>query len=178
MSELEITGIPDGLTSWRGRKERRHRQRHHPGRGVPGRRRFDGRRGDARPGAEPLGGRTIEQTVLAKGFAAEIAAPEANWMVQPTINSAPAGFVSTRCALNERTARTPEVLAAADKSLSALTGTGRLGSRSTTAESQPTQPGSQPGCLNRYPVTSGRCARSTRSRPMAAGTWVATRSGL
>ena len=67
--------------------------------------------------------------VLAEGFAAEIAkAPEANWMVQPTINSAPAGFVATRCALNERTARTPEVLAAADKSLSALTGTGRLGS--------------------------------------------------
>lgn len=129
MSELEITGIPDGLTSWRGGKNGAIDN-------VITRGEVFLVAGDSMGDVEMLGRALnrlvvarLNKPVLAEGFAAEIAkAPEANWMVQPTINSAPAGFVSTRCALNERTARTPEVLAAADKSLSALTGTGRLGS--------------------------------------------------
>jgi hypothetical protein len=66
---------------------------------------------------------------LAAAFAEEIGkAPEATWMLQPTVNTAPVGFLPTKCAMATRTASDPEVAAKADKSLAVLDGTGRLGS--------------------------------------------------
>lgn len=51
-----------------------------------------------------------------------------SWMLQPTISSAPVGFVQNRCVLNERlTAHpNPEVKESADQSLSILRASGRL----------------------------------------------------
>ena len=58
--QLEILGLPDGLTSWRGWQDRCHRQHHQPRRTVPGRRGLDRRCRDARPCAQPAGGQPHE----------------------------------------------------------------------------------------------------------------------
>lgn len=66
---------------------------------------------------------------LAAGFAAEIAkAPDANWMLQPVINTAPAGFLSSKCEMAARTGAKTEETSRNEKSLVTLEGTGRLGS--------------------------------------------------
>jgi hypothetical protein len=66
---------------------------------------------------------------LAEGFAREIEkAPDANWMLQPAINTAPVGFLETKCQMADKTAGNTEVTAKTDKSLTVLEGTGRLGS--------------------------------------------------
>ena len=71
----------------------------------------------------------MNKPALAEGFADEIAkAPDANWMLQPTINSAPAGFLETKCQMADKTAGNADLTAATDKSLGVLDGTGRLGS--------------------------------------------------
>jgi hypothetical protein len=66
---------------------------------------------------------------LAAGFAGEIAkAPDATWMLQPAINTAPVGFLTTKCEMATKTASDTEGTAKTDKSLGALEPTGRLGS--------------------------------------------------
>jgi hypothetical protein len=71
----------------------------------------------------------MNKPALAAGFADEIAkAPDANWMLQPTINSAPAGFLETTCQMADKTAGNADLTATTDRSLGVLDGTGRLGS--------------------------------------------------
>ena len=66
---------------------------------------------------------------LAAGFAAEIdKAPDANWMLQPAINTAPVGFLPSKCEMATKAAGGTEETAKNDKSLATLEGTGRLGS--------------------------------------------------
>lgn len=74
----------------------------------------------------------LNKPALTEGFAGEIEkAPDANWMLQPAINSAPAGFLSTRCQLAEKVAGRADITATTAKSLTVLDGTGRLGSFGT-----------------------------------------------
>ena len=129
MSQLEILGIADGLTSWRGGK---------PGAidNIITRGELFLVAGDSMGDVEMLARAPnrlvvarMNKPALAEGFAAEIEkAPDATWMLQPAINSAPVGFLSTKCAMAERTAGNTDVTATTDKALAALEPTGRLGS--------------------------------------------------
>ncbi len=129
MSQLEILSIPDGLSSWRGGKAGAIDN-------IITRGELFLAAGDS-TGDEEMLARASNRLVisrmnkpnLAASFAGEITkAPDANWMLQPTINSAPAGFLQTKCQMAEKTAANPEVTAATEKSLATLTDTGRLGS--------------------------------------------------
>jgi phosphoserine phosphatase len=129
MSQLEITALPGGLTSWRGGKVGAIAD-------VISRGELFMVAGDSMGDVEMLTlapNRLVVSRMnkpdLAEGFAKEITdAPQANWMVQPTINSAPVGFLTTKCEMAQKTAGDAEVAATANKSLASLEGTGRLGS--------------------------------------------------
>ena len=129
MAQLEITAIPDGLTSWRGGKSGAIDN-------IISRGELFLVAGDSMGDVEMLNRAPnrlvisrMNKPVLAEGFAAEIdKAPDANWMLQPTINSAPVGFLETKCAMADKTAGDAEITASIDKSLATLEGTGRLGS--------------------------------------------------
>ena len=129
MSQLEITAIPDGVASWRGGKAGAIDN-------IITRGELFMVAGDSMGDVEMLARATnrlvisrINKPALAEGFADEIAkAPDANWMLQPTINSAPAGFLETKCQMADKTAGNADLTAATDKSLGVLDGTGRLGS--------------------------------------------------
>jgi len=54
-------------------------------------------------------------------------------MLQPAINTAPVGFLETKCQMADKTAGNTDVTAKTDKSLAVLEGTGRLGSFLTCA---------------------------------------------
>ena len=129
MAQLEITAIPDGLTSWRGGKTGAIDN-------IISRGELDMVAGDSMGDVEMLNRAPNRLVIsrmnkpdLAEGFAAEIAkAPDANWMLQPTINSAPVGFLETKCAMADKTTGNADVTATTDKSLATLDATGRLGS--------------------------------------------------
>lgn len=129
MAQLEITALPDGLTSWRGGKVGAIDD-------VIGRGEIFMAAGDSMGDVEMLSvapNRLVVSRMnkpnLAEGFAAEIAkSPDANWMLQPTINSAPAGFLPTKCAMADKTAGNAEATATVEKSLVILEATGKLGS--------------------------------------------------
>ena len=129
MSQLEITAIPDGVASWRGGKAGAIDN-------IITRGELFMVAGDSMGDVEMLARATnrlvisrMNKPALAEGFADEIAkAPDANWMLQPTINSAPAGFLETKCQMADKTAGNADLTAATDKSLGVLDGTGRLGS--------------------------------------------------
>ena len=129
MSQLEITAIPDGLSSWRGGKAGAIDN-------IISRGELFMVAGDSMGDVEMLNRAPNRLVIsrmnkpdLAEGFAAEIAkAPDANWMLQPTINSAPVGFLETKCAMADKTAGNADITASTDKSLATLEGTGRLGS--------------------------------------------------
>jgi phosphoserine phosphatase len=129
MSQLEITAIPDGLASWRGGKAGAIDN-------IITRGELFMVAGDSMGDVEMLARATnrlvvsrMNKPALAEGFADEIAkAPDANWMLQPTINSAPVGFLETKCQMAEKTAGNADLTATTDKSLGVLDGTGRLGS--------------------------------------------------
>ena len=129
MAQLEITAIPDGLTSWRGGKSGAIDN-------IISRGELFLVAGDSMGDVEMLNRAPnrlvisrMNKPVLAEGFAAEIdKAPDANWMLQPTINSAPVGFLETKCAMADKTAGDADITASIDKSLATLEGTGRLGS--------------------------------------------------
>ena len=129
MAQLEITAIPDGLSSWRGGKAGAIDN-------IITRGQLFMVAGDSMGDVEMLARADnrlvisrMNKPSLAEGFAAEIAkAPDANWMLQPTINSAPVGFLETRCQMAEKTAGNADVTATTDKSLTVLDGTGKLGS--------------------------------------------------
>jgi len=129
MAQLEITAIPDGLSSWRGGKAGAIDN-------IISRGELFMVAGDSMGDVEMLNRAPnrlvisrMNKPVLAEGFAAEIAkAPDANWMLQPTINSAPVGFLETKCAMADKTAGNADITASTDKSLATLEGTGRLGS--------------------------------------------------
>ena len=129
MAQLEITAIPDGLSSWRGGKAGAIDN-------IISRGELFMVAGDSMGDVEMLNRAPNRLVIsrmnkpdLAEGFAAEIAkAPDANWMLQPTINSAPVGFLETKCAMADKTAGNADVTASTDKSLATLEGTGRLGS--------------------------------------------------
>jgi phosphoserine phosphatase len=132
MAQLEITAIPDGLTSWRGGKTGAIDN-------IISRGELFMVAGDSMGDIEMLNRAPNRLVIsrmnkpdLAEGFAAEIAkAPDANWMLQPTINSAPVGFLETKCAMADKTTGNADVTATTDKSLATLEGTGRLGSFAT-----------------------------------------------
>ena len=132
MEQLEITAIPDGLSSWRGGKAGAIDN-------IISRGELFMVAGDSMGDVEMLARGSNRLVVarmnkpgLAEGFAAEIAeAPDANWMLQPAINSAPVGFLETKCQMAAETAGNADVTAATDKSLVILDGTGRLGSFGT-----------------------------------------------
>jgi len=129
MAQLEITAIPDGLSSWRGGKAGAIDN-------IISRGELFMVAGDSMGDVEMLNRAPNRLVIsrmnkpdLAEGFAAEIAkAPDANWMLQPTINSAPVGFLETKCAMADKTAGNADITASTDKSLATLAGTGRLGS--------------------------------------------------
>ena len=128
MAQLEILGIPDGLTSWRGGKTGAIDNVIHRGELflVAGDSMGDVEMLNRAPNRLVVS--RMNKPALAEGFAAEIAAaPEANWMLQPAINTAPAGFLETKCAMTGKTAGNADVTASTDKSLAVLAGTGRLG---------------------------------------------------
>ena len=132
MSQLEITAIPDGLSSWRGGKAGAIDN-------IITRGELFLVAGDSMGDVEMLARATNRLVIgrmnkpnLAEGFAAEIAkAPDANWMLQPAINSAPVGFLETKCQMTEKTAGDADVTATTEKSLGVFDGTGRLGSFAT-----------------------------------------------
>jgi len=129
MAQLEITAIPDGLSSWRGGKAGAIDN-------IISRGELFMVAGDSMGDVEMLNRAPNRLVIsrmnkpdLAEGFAAEIAkAPDANWMLQPTINSAPVGFLETKCAMADQTTGNADATATTDKSLATLEGTGRLGS--------------------------------------------------
>lgn len=129
MRQLEILALPDGLSSWRGGKSGAIDN-------VITRDEVFMVAGDSMGDVEMLSRAPNRLLVarmnkpdLAEGYAREIeAAPEANWMIQPTINSAPVGFVATSCEMATKTAGNSAVATASDKSLRVLDDTGRLGS--------------------------------------------------
>lgn len=129
MSQLEITAIPDGVASWRGGKAGAIDN-------IITRGELFMVAGDSMGDVEMLARATnrlvisrMNKPALAEGFADEIAkAPDANWMLQPTINSAPVGFLETKCQMADKTAGNADLTATTDKSLGVLDGTGRLGS--------------------------------------------------
>ena len=132
MAELEVLGIPDGLSSWRGGKSGAIDN-------VIGRGDLFLAAGDSLGDAGMLARATNRLIVnrmnkpdLADGFAREIAeAPDANWMLQPVISSAPVGFFETKCVMAKETAGDGELAATTDRSLATLEATGRLGSFTT-----------------------------------------------
>jgi cell division septum initiation protein DivIVA len=74
---------------------------------------------------------------LAEGFANEIKkAPDANWMLQPTINSAPVGFLPSKCEMAQKTA--DDTIAAAKAEADALLAEARAkaGTMTTDLEGQ------------------------------------------
>lgn len=129
MSQLEILAVPDGLTSWRGGKTGAIDN-------IISRGELFLVAGDSFGDVEMLNRAPNRLVVsrmnkpdLAEGFAKEIEkAPDANWMLQPTINSAPVGFLPTKCELAQKTAGNADITATTDKSLATLDGTGKLGS--------------------------------------------------
>lgn len=129
MSELEILAVPDGLSSWRGGKT-----------GA-----MDNyitrddvflAAGDSFGDVEMLSRAGMRLTInrmekpyLAQAFADEEAlAPEAVWLFQPALFTAPVGFLETQCEMRGKTAGDPGLIAKTESSLSILGGTGRLGS--------------------------------------------------
>jgi hypothetical protein len=129
LSQLEILGLPDGLTSWRGGKTGAIDN-------IITRGELFMAAGDSFGDVEMLNRAANRLVVsrmnkpdLAEGFAAEIGkAPDANWMLQPTINTAPVGFQPSKCEMANKATADPDVTAKVDKSLGILDGTGRLGS--------------------------------------------------
>lgn len=129
LSQLEILGLPDGLTSWRGGKTGAINN-------IISRGELFLVAGDSIGDVEMLARAPNRLVVsrmnkpdLAEGFAGEIGrAPDANWMLQPAINSAPVGFLSSKCEMATKTTTDADITAKADKSLGVLEGTGRLGS--------------------------------------------------
>jgi len=129
MSQLEILALPDGLESWRGGKTGAIDN-------VITRGELFMVAGDSMGDVEMLNRAPnrlvisrLNKPDLAAGFAEEIAkAPDATWMLQPTINTAPVGFLASKCEMADKTAGDAAVAAQTGKSLAALAGTGRLGS--------------------------------------------------
>lgn len=129
MSQLEILALPDGLTSWRGGKTGAIDN-------IITRGELFLAAGDSMGDVEMLSRAPNRLVVsrmnkpdLAAGYALEIEkAPDATWMLQPTINSAPVGFLQSKCEMASKTASDPEGKAVIEKSLGALESTGKLGS--------------------------------------------------
>jgi hypothetical protein len=129
IAQLEILALPDGLTSWRGGKSGAIDN-------IITRGELFMAAGDSFGDVEMLNRAPNRLVVsrmnkpdLAAGFAAEIAkAPDATWMLQPTINSAPVGFLPSKCEMATKTASDTDGTAKTDKSLGALEPTGLLGS--------------------------------------------------
>lgn len=129
LSQLEVLAVPDGLTSWRGGKTGAIDN-------IITRGELFLVAGDSFGDVEMLNRAPNRLVVsrmnkpdLAEGFAEEIKkAPDANWILQPTINSAPAGFLPTKCAMATKAGSDQTLTATIDKSLSTLEATGRLGS--------------------------------------------------
>lgn len=129
IAQLEILGLPDGLVSWRGGKTGAIDN-------IITRGEVFMVAGDSMGDVEMLSRAPNRLVIsrmnkpdLAAGFAAEIdKAPDANWMLQPTINTAPVGFLQSKCEMATRAADDAEETAKNDKSLATLESTGRLGS--------------------------------------------------
>jgi hypothetical protein len=129
IAQLEILGLPDGLGSWRGGKTGAIDN-------VITRGELFMAGGDSFGDVEMLNRAPNRLVIsrmnkpdLAAGFAGEIAkAPDATWMLQPAIDSAPVGFLTSKCEMATKTTADTEVTAKTDKSLGALEPTGLLGS--------------------------------------------------
>lgn len=127
LQELEILSLQGDLTSWRGGKA-----------GVIAQHVSDGpiylAAGDSFGdmemmdlAANRLVVARLNSPKLAAGYAEGVdAAPDATWMVQPVISTAPVGFVPSKCALAERTASDAALEASTAASLGWLEPTGLL----------------------------------------------------
>jgi len=121
--------VPDGLTTWRGGKTGAMDN-------IITRGDVFLAGGDSYGDVEMLSRAGIRLTInrmekpnLAEAFAQEVALePDAIWLFQPTISSAPVGFLPTQCVMSGKTAGNAELTAKTDTSLAILNGTGKLGS--------------------------------------------------
>ena len=129
LRQLKILSIPDGLASWRGGKT-----------GVIDNLLTYGdvylAAGDSFGDNEMLH-RARNRLIIARmnnpkllaGLNEQIeASPDDHWMLQPTISTAPVGFLHDRCVMAAKTAGDPQMAAKTDESTEILTSSGRLGS--------------------------------------------------
>lgn len=129
MAELEILTTLDGLTSWRGGKVGAIEDIVTTGDLFLV-------AGDSDGDIEMLNESPIRLTInrmdspeLAETFADELEQfPGTVWLQQPTISSAPVGFLETKCQMADKTMGNPDLAASTAKSLATLESTGRLGS--------------------------------------------------
>lgn len=132
ISELEITAIPDGIPSWRGGKTGAIDD-------IISRDQLFLAAGDSDGDLEMLSRATnrlviarLNKPALTELFAQEIAkSPNAQWLIQPVISTAPVGFLHSRCEMADKSAGYPELTAAINKAMTTLEATGRLGSFAT-----------------------------------------------
>ena len=135
MSQLEITAIPDGLSSWRGGKVGAIQNVITQTGTTPGQSIYLAG-GDSNGDLEMLATAEVRLTIdrmdkpaLVNYFANEIAQyPDSVWLLQPTISSAPVGFLETKCQMADKTSGNASMTTKTNNSLAILEPTGRLGS--------------------------------------------------
>ena len=135
MSQLEITALPDGLSSWRGGKVGAIENIITKTGTTPGQPVFLAG-GDSDGDLEMQALAQVHLVIdrmdsppLATFFANEIAQyPDSVWLLQPVIASAPVGFLPTKCQMADKTSGDAALTATTDTSLGILQPTGRLGS--------------------------------------------------
>lgn len=133
-----VTTLPDGLSSWRGRKvgaiDNVITQT-----GTTSGQSVYFAAGDSAGDLEMLASAEVRMTIdrmnsptLISYFANEIAQyPDSVWLLQPVINTAPVGFLQTQCQMADKTSGDPALSAKTNNSLAILEATGRLGSFTT-----------------------------------------------
>ncbi|MCX2931150.1 hypothetical protein ORI20_12745 [Mycobacterium sp. CVI_P3] len=134
LSQLGITAMPDGLSSWRGGKVGAIVNYILQGPISVGDLFLVG--GDSTGDIEMLNEAGVHLTIdrmdqpdLVQAFVDNAAAnPAGLWLMQPTIETAPVGFLPTQCEMNTKIANYPNLTQSVGESLATLTGSGRLGS--------------------------------------------------
>jgi len=129
MASLEITSLPGGVTSWRGGKRGAIADIITPDGVYLASGDSDGDLPMLTIAENRLAISRMNKPQLAEDFATTIAQdPQANWMLQPTLTGARAGFIPNKCEMAERIEGDPDLAATADVTLKVLEGTGKLGS--------------------------------------------------
>ncbi len=134
MSQLQILGTPDGLSSWRGGKVGAIVNYITQGPISVGDLFLVG--GDSTGDIEMLNEAGIHLTIdrmdqpaLVDAFVQNADSfPDGLWLMQPTIETAPVGFLPTQCVMNTKIAGYPNLTQSVAESMAALEGSGRMGS--------------------------------------------------